>query len=174
MDSPFNFFMFEKEKKPRPKNTAYLYGIRILAKRDYSEVKLRQKMRDKKFEFDEIDVAVEQIKELGYLREDYYIEARIKGFMHKHYPPFNIQQRLRNESLEVPLEDIQAVFDEYKITERSQIEHLIDKKTRRGVPEAGTEEFFKFREKVLGSVHRKGHNLSLAKNVFDASLQEPS
>ena len=78
---------------------AYNYLIRLLSARDYSEYKLREKCRQKEFPPEDIDEAIQRVKDQNYLREDQYIEARIKGFMSKNCSPHYIQRKLKEEKL---------------------------------------------------------------------------
>ena len=73
--------MEEKENT----HTAYMDAIKLLAKKDYSEYKLRKKLKEKLHDSESIDEAIQEVTEKKYLREDYYIEARIRGLMRKNY-----------------------------------------------------------------------------------------
>ena len=61
----------------------YNYAIKLLTGRDYSEVKLKEKLRLKNFDKIVVEKVIAEIKERGFLREESYLEARIKAFMHK-------------------------------------------------------------------------------------------
>ena len=73
---------------------AYLYLVKIISSRDYSEFKLREKMREKQFIDQEINEAINEIKAKGYLRENVYSQSRVRIFMDKGYSPFFIRQKL--------------------------------------------------------------------------------
>ena len=55
-------------------NKAYMYLVKLLSSRDYSEYKLREKLREKKYPADEIESALNEIKSKGFLREEAYAE----------------------------------------------------------------------------------------------------
>ena len=146
---------------------AYSYIVKLLSSREYSEHKLREKLKEKKFPANEIDSAINEVKERGYLREQVYAEARIKGFMHKGYSMNHIRQRLSQEHVTVTDEEIQEVFDEYHISEEDQIERLAKKKIG-----TKTEMDFDQQGKVLRYLISKGHNFSLSKKVMKSVLGE--
>lgn len=135
---------------------AYSYLVKLLSSRDYSEHKLREKLREKKFPANEIDDAVNEIKERGYLREEAYSEARIKAFMNKGYSANYIKQKLQQEKLTVSEEQIYEVFDEYRITEPEQIKKLLSKKLK-GLSD-DKEEAQRERQKAIRFALSKGHN----------------
>lgn len=146
---------------------AYSYLVKLLSAREYSEHKLREKLREKKFPANEADDAINELKERGYLREHVYAEARIKGFMHKGYSVNYIRQKLAQERVVVTEEAIQDVFDEYRMTEEDQIKHLAKKKV--GMK---TDLDFDQQGKVLRYIISKGHDFSLSKKVLKSVIGE--
>ena len=149
-------------------NKAYTYLIRILTKRDYSEYKLRQKLKEKGFEEFDAEEAISLVKEKNYLREDYYIEARVKGLMHKGNSPTYIQNKLREEMLDVSTELILDIFKENHQTIEEQIKYLANKKLRSSVGK----DPYKAREKALAYVIGKGHNYSESKHIIDSMITD--
>ena len=146
---------------------AYTYIVKLLSSREYSEHKLREKMKEKKFPANDIEEALNEVKTRGYLREDVYTEARIKGFMNKAYSVSYIRQKMAQERLSVTDEKIQEVFDEYHMSEDQQIERLVRKKL-------GTKTNLDFDQqgKILRYLISKGHDFSLSKKVLKAMIGE--
>lgn len=107
---------------------AYKYSIRILSKRDYSRAKLKQKLLDREHG-DIADELIDFLVDKKYLREDLYVEGRIKGMMKKNYAPSYIVLKLNEEQVSVNYPDVMEVFNEWKFTTFSQIEELIRKKS---------------------------------------------
>lgn len=107
---------------------AYKYCIRILSRRDYSRAKLKQKLLDREHD-DVADELIDLLIEKRYLREDYYVEGRIKGMMKKNYSPSYIILKLREEQVTVSYPEVMEVFNEWRFTTLSQIEDLIRKKS---------------------------------------------
>ena len=139
------------------KQTAYIHAVKLLAKKDYSEYKLRTKLRDKGFSAEEIDETINELLEKKYLREDYYAEARIKGLMNKGYSPSYIQSRLKEEFVEVSLDTIYSIFNEYELSEQDQIKKLVRKKLNGSAIEAPID--FNLKVKILRFLASKGHSV---------------
>lgn len=146
---------------------AYIYLVKIISARDYSEHKLREKLREKKYPADEIDSAINEIKSKGYLREDLYAEARVKAFMHKGYSPDYIRQKLSQEHLSITDEEIEAIFAEYRTSPEEQIERLVRKKMH------GKTEFdYAGESKILRYLISKGHDFGTAKKIMKSIIFE--
>lgn len=152
-----------------PANKAYFYLIKILSARDYSEYKLREKLREKKYSSEEIEQAINEVKSKGYLREENYAAARVKAFMEKGYSPVFIRQKLAQENVTLSDEKIEAVFTEYRLTPNDQIERLIRKKIR-GKAEIDYNE----ESKILRYLISKGHDFSESKKLIKVLLKESS
>jgi regulatory protein len=144
---------------------AYSYIVKLLSSREYSEHKLREKLRTKKFPANEIDDALTEIKAKGYLREEVYTEGRVRGLMNKAYSPNYIRQKLAQEHLSVSEEEIQEIFQENHVSEEEQIERLVKKKL-------GTKTNLDFDQqgKILRYLISKGHDFSTSKKVLKATL----
>lgn len=140
---------------------AYSYLVKILSFQDFSEHKLRKKLQGRNFSTEEIEEAITEVKSKNFLREDNYIEARIKAFMNKGYSPEYIQQKLSQEHLQVSEEIIQAVFNEYSLTTDEQIRRLATKKMRNDhVPDHDDQ------NKILRYLLSKGHDYSQSKKIL--------
>lgn len=144
---------------------AYSYLVKIISSRDYSEHKLREKLREKKFPPEDCEAALSEIKARGYLREDAYTEARIKGFMNKGYSVSYVRQKLKQEHLTVTDEQIEEVFGEHRTSEEDQIERLAQKKI-------GTKSGLDFAEqgKILRFLLSKGHDYSKSKKILKSLI----
>lgn len=139
---------------------AYNYLVKLLSFRDYSEHKLREKLREKKFSPEESETAINDLKSKGYLKEDLYTEARIKGFMHKHYSASYIKQKLKVEKLEVEISTIWDIFEEYHISEEDQIQNLLRKKLKNKKETLEKEDYYKLSQSAIRYVISKGHEPS--------------
>ncbi len=150
-----------------PSNKAYLYLIKLISFRDYSEHKLREKLREKKYPANEIDSAINEIKTKGYLKEELYTEARVKGFMNKGYSPNYIRQKLAQEHLTVTEEEIEDIFSEYHVSVEEQIDRLARKKMH------GKTEFdYEGQSKILRFLLSKGHDFGTSKKVLKSIIGE--
>ncbi len=140
---------------------AYQTLIRLLSIRDYSEYKLREKLRERNFPANEIEDAINQVKEQNYLREDIYAEARAKAFMNKGYATNYIRQKLNQEHVTVSNEFISEIYDEHKYSEEDQIRELVQKKLRGKKIEDYNQEV-----KVIRFIPSKGHDMASIKKVL--------
>ena len=146
---------------------AYSYIVKLLSSRDYSEYKLREKLEDKKFIDSEIDDALNEIKNRGYLKENVYNEARIRSLMNKNYSPGYILQKLNQEHLDTNLEEIVEIFNENQVSTQDQIELLIKKKMR-----ANTVLDYEGQNKIIRYVLSKGHDFDESKKCLKSVLTE--
>ena len=144
---------------------AYSYIVKLLSSRDYSEYKLREKLEDKKFIDSEIDDALNEIKNRGYLKENVYNEARIRSLMNKNYSPGYILQKLNQEHLDTNLEEIVEIFNENQVSTQDQIELLIKKKMH-----GSTELNYEGQNKILRYLLSKGHDFDESKKCLKSLL----
>ncbi len=140
---------------------AYLYLIKLLSSRDYSEFKLRDKLREKQYPASEIDEAIAEIKAKNYLREENYAEARVKAFMNKGYSPDYIKQKLAQEHVYVEAEFIESIYCENRSDSDEQIRLLVEKKLRGKKLESFEEEV-----KLIRFVLSKGHQIGAIKKIL--------
>ena len=154
--------------------SAYSYLVKILSARDYSEHKLREKLREKQYSANEIDTAISEIKEKGFLREEAYSNARIRVLMDKGYSVNFIKLKLNQERVEVSEDQIHGIFLEYRETEDEQIKKLLTKKLK-SVPEdsGNSEEAYSEKQKAARYALSKGHNpatvFKILKSTFNGS-----
>ncbi len=160
--------MFLPPKRLKIMSTrAYLYIVKLLSARDYSEHKLREKLKEKQYPANDIDNALSEAKEKGYLREEAYIEARVKSFMNKGYSPNYIRQKMSQERLSVSTDEIKDIFTEERVSEEEQIERLARKKLGQKL-----EIDFDLEGKILRFLISKGHDFSLSKKVLKNLKEE--
>jgi regulatory protein len=157
-----------KKVEESSQKSAYLYAIKLLAKRDYSVHKLTKKLKERGYDQEHIDESIQEVLDLGYLKEELYIEARIKGFMHKGLHPSFIIMKLREEALTVDEDTILQVFSEYPITINDQVQKLIIKKLPRdgSYNELDYESKQKIKQRAFRYALSKGHKYSIVQNIF--------
>lgn len=108
----------------------YLAAIRLLARQDYSEYKLRKKLKEKKFIEEDIDKTIQEVIELNYLQEHEYRKARIRGFLRKGLADSFIFQKLAQEFCTTTQDEIDTIREEIGLSEQDQIQELLEKKLR--------------------------------------------
>lgn len=156
---------------PTPEK-AYLYAIRLLAKRDYSEHKMRQKLKEKGFPAEHQDFAIAEIIEKKYLREDSYIESKIRAWIHKGYSPRQISFRFSQEKLNVSEDFISEVFSRERTSVEDQIQALMQKKRIDSSILESSKEAYKKRQKFLAYLVSKGHDFQTAMDTVRAILHQ--
>ena len=159
--------MHKEKRMSNNSNKAYMYLVKILSTRDYSEHQLREKLRGKQYTPEEIDCSINEIKGRGFLREEAYSEIRIKGLMTRGYSPDYIQQKLAEEHLSVTTETINSVFTEYRLTPEDQIDRLVRKKIQ-GKSDLDYDQ----QNKVLRYILSKGHDFGNSKKVLKNIIGE--
>jgi regulatory protein len=144
---------------------AYKYCLRILSKKDYSRAKIRKKLIAKEYE-DVAEELIELLVEKKYLREDYYIEARIKGMMKKNYSPTYIKSKLAEEEVFTSYELIDEIFKEWDYNKFGQIEDLIRKKCILHNWQGNDFKEQNNKVKLIRFIHSKGHNWEDLREFF--------
>ena len=146
---------------------AYSYIVKLLSSRDYSEYKIREKLKEKMFLDNEINDALNEIKARGYMRENAYNEARIRSLMNRNHSPSYILQKLNQEHLDTNLEQILEVFTENQVSTLDQIELLIKKKMHEN-----RELDYEGQNKILRYLISKGHNFDESKKSLKSLLNQ--
>ncbi|WP_372653315.1 regulatory protein RecX [Halobacteriovorax sp.] len=152
--------------------SAYLYIIKLLTKKDYSEHKLRVKLGSKGYEEADIDLAIEEVISKGFLREKEYATARAKVLMKKGYHPQYIEAKLAEEQLSVTSSTINEIFEEYNMTTDSQLSELLEKKLRIQVPSQLINAQDKIKQKLIRYCLTKGHELEDITNTLEGLLEK--
>jgi SOS response regulatory protein OraA/RecX len=145
----------------------YNYSIHLLARQDYSEFKLRQKLRSKKDNLPhEIEEVLEALKSKGLLREEAYRRLFIRKWMIKGESEDKIRKRGALEKLSFEEEEFRNVENELGFTDEESLEKLIQKKLRSKTIPSNPIEKFKLRDKVLRFLISKGHDFNDAKEAL--------
>ena len=145
----------------------YNYCIHLLARQDYSEYKLRQKLRSKPQNLPHmIDEALTKLKERGLLREEGYRRLFIRKWMMKGESADKIRKRGAMEKLTFDNEEFTMVEQELGFNEDDSIEKLVAKKLRSKEIPTDYAEKQKLKEKVLRFLISKGHDYSDAKKAL--------
>ncbi len=144
-------------------NKAYSYCIYLLSRQDYSEYKIRQKLRQKEYTPQEIEETLTSLKSKGYLNEANYRRLFIRKWMMKGESPEKIRYRGAGEKLVFENAEFETVKNELGMSDEGNIQKLIEKKLRLKDIPADPEEKFKLRDKVLRFLISKGHSYEKAK-----------
>ncbi len=150
----------------------YNYSIHLLARQDYSEYKLKQKLRSKKDNLPhEVDEVLVKLKEKGLLREEAYRRLFIRKWMIKGEAEDKIRKRGSQEKLTFEDDEFEKIATELGFTDDESLEKLVQKKLRgKSIPtdRLGKQ---KLRDKVIRFLMSKGHSFSDIKPVIEKSFQ---
>lgn len=153
----------------------YNYCIHLLARQDYSEFKLRQKLRSKKQNLPhEIDEAIQKIKEKGLLKEESYRRLFIRKWMMKGEAEDKIRKRGAMEKLQFGPDEFKVIEQELGFTDDDSIEKLIQKKLRSKEIPSDFESKQKLKDKVLRFLISKGHSYDDSKKALNSYLLNSS
>lgn len=150
----------------------YNYCVHLLARQDYSEFKLRQKLRSKPQNLPHmIEEALTKIKANGLLREDAYRRLFIRKWMLKGESEDKIRKRGAQEKLEFQDGEFEACTEELGFTDEDSVEKLVAKKLRSKEIPKDPKERFKLRDKVLRFLISKGHGFDEAKKALNSHFK---
>ena len=146
----------------------YNYSIHLLARQDYSEFKLKQKLRSKKDNLPhEVDEVLTALKEKGLLKEENYRRLFIRKWIMKGESENKIRQRGSMEKLEFESEEFTMVETELGISDEENIEKLVAKKLRSKVIPEDFEEKMNLKNKIMRFLISKGHNYDECKRTLN-------
>lgn len=153
------------------KSTAYQYALYLLSAQDYSEYKLRQKLRLKQFEAAEIDETLQKLIEKNYLREEEYKRLLARRWIAKGYSDSMIKRRGEQEQLTFTGDELLALRSDMDRSAEDTIDLLVQKKMRgREIP-ADREGKQKLREKVSRFLLSKGYGWDEVKKAVDVAMK---
>lgn len=142
----------------------YNYSIHLLARQDYSEYKLRLKLKINKENLPhEIDEVISKLKEHNLLREENYRRLFIRKWMIKGEAQEKIRRRGVLENLEFSDDEFRQIEAELGSNDDENLEKLISKKLRnKEIPKDLTAKV-KLRDKILRFLVSKGHSFEDSK-----------
>jgi regulatory protein len=153
------------------KQSAYQYALYLLSAQDYSEFKLRQKLRLKQFEQTEIDETLTKLIEKNYLREEEYKRLLARRWIAKGYSDSMIKRRGEQEQLSFTSEDLLNCRQEMDRSSEDTISLLVQKKMRgRDLP-IDREGKQKLREKVSRFLLSKGYGWDDVRKAVDEAMK---
>lgn len=141
------------------KGAAYGRAIKLLSKQDYSEFKIKTKLQSLGLDTEQIDIAIDKIKQENFLNDERYQKNLVKKLIHKGYSPIFIQERLKHDGIFISEGEILSFFEEEMIKPRDQIKMLIEKKlTKTSIPFKSEPDKNKMLKKLLNFILAKGHD----------------
>lgn len=144
------------------------YAIRILAIKDYSIHKMKEKLKTREILQEDIEAIIEILIHKRYLREEEYTDSRIKQLIKKNYGNDFILQKLEQENLISNSENIDAIRYEFGMSSDDQLRALIEKKLRSKTIPTDHENKMKLKNKVISFLSTKGYNY----DQINSAIQE--
>lgn len=159
----------QDEKPGKPKSSAYQYSLFLLSGQDYSEHKLRQKLKLKGYEATEIDETLTKLIEKNFLREEEYKKLLVKKLMRKGKADGMIKRQVQQEKLEINLEEMSELRAEIGVSKEDSILQLVNKKTH-GKPWPTDRDLRqKLQQKIYRYLLSRGYSYDDAKRAVKAS-----
>lgn len=156
---------FKTEKK---KSSPYQYALYLLSGQDYSEYKIRQKMRTKNFEQVEIDEAIEKLIEKKYLREEEYKRVLVKRLMRKGKADGLIKRQIEQEKLNIDSAELEELREETGTPKEEMLAQLVEKKMRGKSWPTDRAELQKLQQKIYRYILSRGFSFDDAKTAIKA------
>ena len=156
-------------KDQRPKSPAYQYCLFLLSGQDYSEYKLRQKLKLKGYEATEIDETLTKLIEKKYLREEEYKKLLVKKLMRKGKADGLIRRQIEQEKLTIDSSEMNALREETGVSKEDTITQLVMKKTRGKPGPTDRAERQKLQEKIYRFLLSRGFSYDDAKKAVKVS-----
>jgi len=145
----------------------YNYAIQLLSRQDYSEFKLKNKLRTRPDVLSaEIHEVIEKLKESHLLREENYKRLFIRKWLVKGESESKIRARGKMEKLEIDTQDFISTSQELGIESKDNITKLIEKKLRSKNIPVDYKEKLKIKDKILRFLISKGHSFDEAKSAI--------
>ncbi|MBY0516161.1 MAG: recombination regulator RecX [Bacteriovoracaceae bacterium] len=165
---------YQKFEKPKPKSTAYQYALYLLSGQDYSAFKLKQKLKLKGYEVDEIETTLSLLIEKNYLRESEYKRLLAKRWISKGYSDQMIKRRGEQEALTFDSEELKDWRNESGSQSEDVIEKLVQKKLRGQTIPSDRLAQQKLRDKVTRFLLSKGYGFDEIKRAVQLALKPES
>ncbi|HAU1190511.1 TPA: recombination regulator RecX [Legionella pneumophila] len=89
---------------------AFDSALRLLSRREHSAMELCDKLKQKGFNLNDVQNALNECQRLGYQSDERYVESYIRARIHQGYGPLKIIQELKNKGVDPEL--IQSVLQE--------------------------------------------------------------
>ena len=139
----------------------YKYAIRLLAPRDYSRHKLKEKLLSREFDFDQIDLVLDALEEKQYLNEERYSKGKIRGYIFRKKGPEYIKQKLKLEKIENVSVYIDDVIREYEIDWQAIASEIVEKEIR------NKELTYQLRSKIFRKLASRGFPFDTINSVLN-------
>ncbi len=143
-----------------------------MARQPYSFFRLKKKLQEKKFDPQDIELAIQKAKDLNYICERDYTFSRITSLMRKGHSAYLIKRKMKMEDqIDVTNQDIEKVFNEHNLTEESLIKEIIFKKKPLSFKDENDKT--KAKNKILRYLQNKGFSWDIISFLVDEEFKVP-
>lgn len=143
----------------------YSTSIKLLTRRDYSSFKLSQKLEEKGFEPDDIELTLEKLRGQKYLNDQTYLEGLVRHYARNKKGPEYIIPKCEAEGLAITEELIHETYETLGLEIDEMIKEHIQKKLRfdnTKFKDLSSEERFKQYSRLSRHLLSKGY---IVKNI---------
>ena len=160
-------FLEDSHSPEKTNKRCYNDAIKLLSRRDYSQYKMSQKLKEKGHCLETIEVTIEKLIDQNYLREDEYKRIRIKTLLVKGHSDYYIKQKCEQEHLQITDEDIEQIKEKYEFSNEQIIQDLVQKKIRGIQIPNNFEEKLKIKNRIFRFLISKGHRYDEFKSIVE-------
>jgi regulatory protein len=147
-----------KNSEPSTPERAYLYALRLLTARDYTEARLREKLRGRKYEDSDVDIALSRLVSEGWVSDRRYAERFAESALAsaRYFGP-----RLRQEMIRrgIPREIVTEVLGR-TMEHHDEVEDIRSVLKRRYSTVSFSSANEKEKRRAVGFLQRRGFGLS--------------
>ena len=148
-----------------PRGNAYDGAVRILGVRDHSRFELGQKLRQRGFENDDIDDALNRLEEHGYLDDERFARLVMRQYSDRGRRGVSIQMEKRG----IPGEIYRPLLEEIgPDEEHARAAEALEKRTRE-VPPPGPERQ-RWKARMAGYLGRRGFSSSVIMTALEEAV----
>lgn len=155
-------------------NQTQKYLFRLLAKRDYSIYRLKQKCKLKGLEREEYERTIQDFCDRGYINEFEYARSKVKSDLNRGVSVTRALAKLEQENILLSEQEISSITNELSYNKESQIDTLLEKKIRYldvNEIKSDFESFQKLKAKLLRHLISKGHQYQDAQASINRYLK---
>lgn len=147
------------------------YALKLLTKKDYSTMKLVEKLKVREFTEEDIEQTVLYLKDKNYLNDQRYLTSFISYHLKQKKGPEYIKNKSAEKGLHPTDEMIEDLYYELKIDREKIIQEHVNKKIK--FDNINIEELdYNNRIKVLAKINRYLMNKGFQVNNIDKYFQE--
>jgi regulatory protein len=145
----------------------YDRALDLLSRRDHSEFELIQKLKRRGCSIEEIQAAIERLKENGVLSGKRYSQSRARSLLNRGYGSRYISAALRQKRAELPASELNQLQEDMGLSDEDQAKKILEKKLRslKKTPVDKAEKQ-KVRARLLSFLVRRGVPAGIASRVL--------